>query len=66
MKASRKTEYPVYTNEGKGPDPVDKYVGQRLREQRIKAGISQEKLAECTGITFQQIQKYSGGGWRAD
>ena len=37
---------------------MDVYVGQRLREQRIRAGISQEKIADCTGVTFQQIQKY--------
>lgn len=57
-KTKKQSEYPVYSNDFAGPDPVDIYVGQRLREQRIRAGISQEKIADCTGVTFQQIQKY--------
>ncbi len=57
-KTKKQTDYPTYSNDSDGPDPVDVYVGQRLREQRIRAGISQEKIAECTGVTFQQIQKY--------
>lgn len=40
------------------PDPVDIHVGKRLRQLRHLVGVSQEKLAEATGITFQQIQKY--------
>lgn len=43
------------------PDPVDKHVGQRLRVRRSLMGISQEKLAEAIGLTFQQIQKYERG-----
>lgn len=41
--------------------PVDKHVGQRLRTRRTLMGVSQEKLAEKVGITFQQIQKYERG-----
>ncbi len=44
--------------------PIDKYVGQRLRVRRVLLGLSQEKLAEQTGITFQQIQKYERGANR--
>jgi transcriptional regulator with XRE-family HTH domain len=40
------------------PDPVDVYVGMRVRERRVELGISQEKLAAELGLTFQQIQKY--------
>jgi len=43
------------------PDPVDIHVGQRLRVRRSLLGLSQEKLAEAIGLTFQQIQKYERG-----
>lgn len=43
------------------PDNVDIHVGQRLRIRRSLLGMSQEKLAEAIGITFQQIQKYERG-----
>jgi len=46
------------------PDPVDKHVGQRLRVRRSLLGISQEKLADAIGLTFQQIQKYERGANR--
>jgi transcriptional regulator with XRE-family HTH domain len=42
----------------KAPNPVDKYVGSRVRMRRIMLGMSQEKLGEALGLTFQQIQKY--------
>ncbi|MGH1376653.1 MAG: helix-turn-helix domain-containing protein [Alphaproteobacteria bacterium] len=43
------------------PDNIDKHVGAQLRICRNLAGISQEKLAEAIGVTFQQIQKYERG-----
>ena len=43
------------------PDVVDKHVGKRLKIRRSLLGLSQEKLAEAAGITFQQIQKYEHG-----
>jgi transcriptional regulator with XRE-family HTH domain len=43
------------------PNPVDRHVGSRLRSRRVEAGLSQEKLGEALGITFQQIQKYEKG-----
>ncbi|MCK5284725.1 MAG: helix-turn-helix transcriptional regulator [Alphaproteobacteria bacterium] len=43
------------------PDSVDVHVGQRLRIRRSLLGLSQEKLAESIGLTFQQIQKYERG-----
>jgi len=45
----------------KAPNPVDKYVGRRVRMRRIMLGMSQEKLGEALGLTFQQIQKYEKG-----
>jgi transcriptional regulator with XRE-family HTH domain len=48
----------------KTPHPIDKHVGARLRMQRMLIGMSQEKLGEALGITFQQIQKYEKGANR--
>tara|TARA_R100001143_G_C3281843_1_gene97068 strand:+ start:179 stop:625 length:447 start_codon:yes stop_codon:yes gene_type:complete len=45
-------------------EPVDKHVGRRLRIRRSLLGLSQEKLAEQVGVTFQQIQKYERGANR--
>ena len=41
-----------------GPHPTDQHVGLRLRLRRRELGVSQERLAEMVGLTFQQIQKY--------
>ena len=43
------------------PNPIDIHVGSRVRLQRMLRGISQEKLGERLGLTFQQIQKYEKG-----
>ncbi|MEM6781275.1 MAG: helix-turn-helix transcriptional regulator [Pseudomonadota bacterium] len=43
---------------------IDEYVGARLRQRRTLLGMSQEKLADAVGITFQQIQKYENGANR--
>ena len=48
----------------KAPNPVDKYVGSRVRMRRIMLGMSQEKLGEALGLTFQQVQKYEKGANR--
>ena len=45
----------------KPPNPVDRHVGSRVRMRRIMLGMSQEKLGEGLGLTFQQIQKYEKG-----
>lgn len=45
----------------KKPNPVDIHVGSRVRLRRTMTGMSQEKLGEHLGITFQQIQKYEKG-----
>ena len=46
------------------PSLIDLHVGMRLRQRRSLLGISQEKLGEGVGITFQQIQKYERGSNR--
>jgi transcriptional regulator with XRE-family HTH domain len=45
----------------KKPNPIDIHVGSRVRLRRNMLGMSQEKLGEALGITFQQIQKYEKG-----
>jgi transcriptional regulator with XRE-family HTH domain len=45
----------------KSPQAVDVHVGARIRARRMMLGVSQEKLGEALGITFQQIQKYERG-----
>ena len=45
----------------KTPNPIDSHVGNRVRMQRILLKMSQEKLGEALGITFQQVQKYEKG-----
>ncbi len=47
--------------DGETPNPVDVFVGQKLRSRRNLIGITQENLAEAAGITFQQVQKYEKG-----
>jgi transcriptional regulator with XRE-family HTH domain len=45
----------------KAPNPIDKYVGSRVRMRRMMLGMSQEKLGNSLGLTFQQVQKYEKG-----
>ncbi|MBB4038967.1 transcriptional regulator with XRE-family HTH domain [Microvirga flocculans] len=45
----------------KSPNETDKHIGSRVRARRIMLGMSQEKLADALGLTFQQIQKYEKG-----
>ena len=42
-------------------NPVDKHVGSRIRMRRLMLGMSQEKLGNGLGLTFQQVQKYEKG-----
>ena len=48
----------------KKPNPIDVYVGSRVRIRRTMLGVSQEKLGEHLGVSFQQIQKYEKGANR--
>ncbi|WP_291007584.1 helix-turn-helix transcriptional regulator [Ferrovibrio sp.] len=45
-------------------NPVDVYVGSRLKMRRTYVGMSQERLGQYVGLTFQQIQKYEKGANR--
>jgi transcriptional regulator with XRE-family HTH domain len=45
----------------KAPNPVDRHVGSRVRMRRMMLGMSQEKLGNALGLTFQQVQKYEKG-----
>jgi transcriptional regulator with XRE-family HTH domain len=45
----------------KTPNAIDSYVGARIRTRRQLLGMSQERLAEQIGVTFQQVQKYEKG-----
>lgn len=40
---------------------VDRFIGTKVRERRLEIGMSQERLAELLGVTFQQVQKYERG-----
>lgn len=54
-KAKRKAKSP------RSASTVDAYIGARMRESRRALGITQERLGELLGVTFQQIQKYEKG-----
>ncbi len=49
---------------GGEPNPIDVHVGSRVRLRRNMLGLSQEKLGEAIGLTFQQVQKYERGANR--
>jgi len=48
----------------KSPNPTDKHVGARVRMRRMMLSMSQEKLGDALGLTFQQVQKYEKGSNR--
>ena len=48
-------------NDERAANAVDRRLGQRVRTRRLEIGMSQEKLAETLGVTFQQVQKYEKG-----
>ena len=45
----------------KAPNAIDAHVGSRVRMRRMMLGMSQEKLGDALGLTFQQVQKYEKG-----
>ncbi len=61
MKSTGKTDA---TKKKGRANSIDESVGSKLRQRRALLGLSQEKLAEQVGITFQQIQKYENGANR--
>jgi transcriptional regulator with XRE-family HTH domain len=48
----------------KPPSPIDIAVGRQVRMRRMMLGMSQEKLADALGMSFQQVQKYEKGSNR--
>ena len=48
----------------RSPNPIDVHVGRRVRQRRKTLGVTQERLAEDLGLTFQQVQKYERGANR--
>jgi transcriptional regulator with XRE-family HTH domain len=55
------TEVEVEERSSRRANPIDVHVGGRVRLRRMLLGMSQEKLGEHLGLTFQQIQKYEKG-----
>ena len=60
----RNERNPASEKSGARANPVDVYVGSRVRQRRTLLGLSQEKLGEAVGLTFQQVQKYERGANR--
>jgi transcriptional regulator with XRE-family HTH domain len=57
-KSAKRSEY----GRGTGvPDPIDVFVGRRIRTRRVFLDMRQEELARRLGLTFQQVQKYEKG-----
>lgn len=52
---------PEVERSSRKPNPIDAHVGTRVRLRRMLLGMSQEKLGEHLGLTFQQVQKYEKG-----
>lgn len=48
-------------NDERAANAIDRKLGQRVRARRLEIGMSQERLAELLGVTFQQVQKYEKG-----
>lgn len=47
--------------DGRSANVVDQKLGERVRSRRLEIGMSQERLADIIGVTFQQVQKYEKG-----
>ena len=54
-KSAKPRKPPVYGRGTGVPDPVDVYVGGRVRTRRLLLGMNQEELARAVGLTFQQV-----------
>ncbi len=59
-----KVSKPAETKKKGRAGSIDEHIGTRLRQRRALLGMTQEKLAEAVGITFQQVQKYENGANR--
>ena len=54
----------VFMLSKKSPNPTDRYVGARVRMRRLMFDMSQTRLGDALGLTFQQVQKYEKGANR--
>src|ERR1700730_900826 len=63
-KSAKPRKSPAYGRGTGVPDPVDVYVGGRVRTRRLLLGMNQDELAQRLGLTFQQVQKYESGANR--
>lgn len=61
MPSDESKERPERAEREHRPSPIDVHVGSRVRLRRTLLGMSQEKLGEALGLTFQQVQKYERG-----
>lgn len=59
--AKRSKETPPRLHRPRSAGPADKEIGQKIRIRRVEIGMSQERLAQHLGVSFQQIQKYEKG-----
>jgi len=59
--ATAMAEYSERAEKESKPSPIDVHVGSRIRLRRTLMGMSQERLGEALGLTFQQVQKYERG-----
>jgi transcriptional regulator with XRE-family HTH domain len=59
--AKRPADEEIKMAPNKPPNPIDKHVGSRVRMRRMMLAMSQEKLGDALGLTFQQVQKYEKG-----
>ncbi len=59
--AKRKTSTSGREPDERSANAVDRHVGERVRSTRLERQMSQERLAEILGVTFQQVQKYEKG-----
>src|SRR5579862_3698153 len=55
---------PEIPDQERAPNPIDVHVGLQVRLRRKELKVSQERLAEALGLTFQQVQKYERGANR--
>lgn len=61
VKAARTSPRRTHSATKGKSNPIDAYVGSRVRQRRMLLGMSQEALGRAVGLTFQQIQKYERG-----
>jgi transcriptional regulator with XRE-family HTH domain len=59
--ATSSVTFRARSNDGPSVVQIDRYVGDRLRERRVMLGITQQRMAELLGVSYQQAHKYEKG-----